>query len=406
VVALLWVVAVPFYLTRNMLTTMHGSIVSETGMTETQFGLLTSVFLWIYSAVNPVGGVLADRFNRTGVIVTSMLAWSAVTWLTGYATTFAQLLALRAVMGISQACYMPAAGALITDYHRGSTRSLAVGLHITGLVFGSTVSGLGGWLAESRDWRVAFRLVGIPSLLFGLFVALRLRDAPDRRASVPEVGAGLAAASSPMALLEVLRSGPLLLLVAIGCLQSAVSWVVIAWMPAYMQERFHLGQGAAGFSAMGYLSVTQFFSLLASGVWSDRWSRRDPRARLWVPAIGLAVAAPSFWVAERLDLLPVLIGSLCLWGMAVGFMGSNIMPIVCMIADERHRATAYGVVNGAGGVIGGLAIYGTGALRDLGIDLRRGLSLAGVCALACAGLFLRVRTDGAAVREAPGAAAS
>jgi sugar phosphate permease len=393
VVALLWVVAVSFYLTRNMLTTMHGSIVSAIRMTETEFGLLTSVFLWIYSLVNPVGGVLADRFNRSGVIITSMLAWSVVTWLTGYATSFPQLLALRAVMGVSQACYMPAAGALITDYHRGSTRSLAVGVHITGLVFGSTISSLGGWLAERHDWMYAFRVVGLPSILFGVFVALRLRDAPREDRAAADAGAEGPPVSPTAALRAALRNGSILLLVVIGCLQSAVSWVVIAWMPAYMQERFQLGQGAAGFSATGYLSVTQFFSLLASGVWSDRWSRRDARARLWVPAIGLAIAAPSFWMAERVGALPAIIACLCLWGMAVGFMGSNIMPIVCLASDVRSRATAYGVVNGAGGVVGGLAIYWTGALRDLGIDLRHTLSFAGLCALACAGLFLLIKTE-------------
>ena len=127
VLVLLWGVAFSYYLTRNMLTTMHGSIVAAIRMTDRQFGLLTSVFLWVYAQMNPLGGALADRFSRSRVIIASMLAWSAVTWLTGHATTFPQLLALRAVMGISQGCYMPAASALITDYHRASTRSLSEG---------------------------------------------------------------------------------------------------------------------------------------------------------------------------------------------------------------------------------------------------------------------------------------
>src|SRR5262249_4997404 len=159
ILALLYLVAVSYYLTRNMLTTMHDSIVAAIPMTDTQFGLLISVFLWVYALMNPLGGALADRFSRRAVSIASMLAWSAVTVLTAYATTFPQLLALRAIMGVSQGCYMPAASALITDYHRGPTRSLAVGLHITGLVLGSTFSGLGGWLAERRDWVYAFTLI-------------------------------------------------------------------------------------------------------------------------------------------------------------------------------------------------------------------------------------------------------
>ena len=404
VLALLWLVAFSYYLTRNMLTTMHGSIVAAIPMTEKQFGLLTSVFLWVYALMNPLGGALADRFNRSVVIIASMLAWSAVTVLSGYATTFPQLLALRAVMGISQGCYMPAASALITDYHRGSTRSLAVGLHITGLVLGATASGLGGWLAERQDWMYAFRLVGLPSLALGVLLLFSLRDAPQEDGrEVLESGQALAVRFGP-ALISLLSTGSFLALILIYVLQSAVSWVVIGWMPTYMQEQFHLNQGAAGFSATGYLSMTQLVSLIASGFWSDRWSRRNVRARLWVPAIGLAVAAPSFWLAEYSGLLFATILCLSLWGMAVGFMGSNMMPVLCLFSDRRHRATAYGIANGVGSVAGGLAVYGAGVLRDLQVDLRRVLSFTGVCALLCSALFLLVRTDREEARNSARAA--
>ena len=390
ILALLWLVAFSYYLTRNMLTTMHGSIVAAIPMSDTQFGLLTSVFLWVYALMNPLGGALADRFSRSTVIIASMLAWSAVTVLTGYATTFSHLLVLRAVMGISQGCYMPAASAIITDYHRGSTRSLAVGLHITGLVLGSTASGLGGWLAERRDWMYAFRLVGLPSLALGVLLLFLLRDAP-REDGNGGIESGETVRLGP-AVASLLSTGSFLVMILIYVLQSAVSWVVIGWMPTYMREQFHLSQGAAGFSATGYLSITQFVSLIASGFWSDRWSRRNIRARLWVPAIGLAVAAPGFWLAEYSGLLFATILCLCVWGMAVGFMGSNMMPILCLVSDPRYRATAYGIANGVGSVAGGLAVYGGGALRDLEIDLRRVLSFAGICSLLCAALFLLVRT--------------
>ena len=152
---------------------------------EKQFGLLTSVFLWVYAFVNPLGGLLADRFNRSIVIIVSMLAWSSVTWLTAYATTFPELLILRAMMGVGQACYMPAASALVTDYHRGPTRSLATGIHMSGLVCGSALGGTAGWLAERHGWSYAFSLVGLPGVAFGGLLIFLLRDAP------PEPGSGI-----------------------------------------------------------------------------------------------------------------------------------------------------------------------------------------------------------------------
>src|ERR1022692_570197 len=91
--------------------------------------MLTSAFLWVYAFLSPFAGFMADRFSRSRVIIISMMVWSAVTLLTSYAKTFPQLLAMRGLMGVSEACYLPAALALIMDYHRGATRSLAVGLH-------------------------------------------------------------------------------------------------------------------------------------------------------------------------------------------------------------------------------------------------------------------------------------
>src|SRR5512133_1968129 len=128
-----------------MITTMRGSILEALPMTDAQFGLLTSVFLWVYGLLSPFAGFLADRFNRSRVIVGSLFVWSLITWLTAHATTFNELLATRALMGISEACYIPAALALIADYHRGPTRSLANGIHLTGVMVGSALSGVGGW---------------------------------------------------------------------------------------------------------------------------------------------------------------------------------------------------------------------------------------------------------------------
>ena len=147
-VGLLWVVALLNYLDRLMITTMRDPIKQSIAMNEAQFGLLTAVFLWVYGALSPLGGYLADRFSRRIVIMVSLFVWSAVTWWTGHVKTFEQLLTARALMGVSEACYIPAALALIADYHRGSTRSLATGLHMSGVYAGAALGGVGGYIAE------------------------------------------------------------------------------------------------------------------------------------------------------------------------------------------------------------------------------------------------------------------
>src|SRR5688572_31483265 len=86
-VALLWVVAALNYLDRIMITTMRGSVVEAIPMTDAQFGLLTSIFLWVYGLLSPFAGFLADRFNRSRLIIGSLLVWSLLTWLTGHCKT-------------------------------------------------------------------------------------------------------------------------------------------------------------------------------------------------------------------------------------------------------------------------------------------------------------------------------
>src|SRR5689334_21409341 len=116
VVALLWVVGCLNYLDRVMITTMRSSLKDAIPMTEAQFGLLTTAFLLVYAVLSPYTGFLADRFNRSHVIIASLLVWSFITWLTAHARSYEQLLATRLLMGISEASYMPAALALVADY--------------------------------------------------------------------------------------------------------------------------------------------------------------------------------------------------------------------------------------------------------------------------------------------------
>ncbi|MEO6246304.1 MAG: MFS transporter [Opitutaceae bacterium] len=388
-VLLLWFAGASNYLTRTMLTTMRGSIMEEIPMTEAQFGLLTSGFLWVYALASPFGGFFADRFSRRLVVVASLFAWSAITWMTSYAKTFEQFLALRALLGLSEAFYIPAAVALIIDYHRGSTRAFAAGLHTTGLILGSTVGGLGGLLAEKHGWSYAYTVIGLPNLVFGLLLFIFLRDAPRELAGpIPAVSpsvspAQLAKIRLADAFSTLFSTGPFYFVIACWCLQGAVGWMIIGWMPTHLREQFAMGQGAAGFSALGYVYVFQTIGLLAGGLWSDRWSATNPRARTIIPALGFLLAAPAFWMTGASPLLIFTILSLALWGLAEGFLGANMMPIICLVVDARYRATALGVLNCFTAICGGLAIYGVGALRDAKVSIVFVLAVAGIGVFLC-----------------------
>ena len=178
VVALLWVVALLNYMDRQMLSTMQEAMkadIAELNKAEA-FGALMAVFLWIYGIVSPFAGVVADRVSRKKLVVGSLFVWSAVTYLMGYATDFQQLYWLRALMGISEALYIPSALSLIADWHEGKSRSLARGIHMTGLYVGQAIGGFGATVAAMFSWHSTFHWFGIIGIAYSVVLALLLHD--------------------------------------------------------------------------------------------------------------------------------------------------------------------------------------------------------------------------------------
>jgi MFS family permease len=399
VVALLWTVGCLNYLDRVMLTTMRGSVKEAIPMSDAQFGLLTSVFLWVYGGLSPFAGFLADRLGRSRVIIVSMLAWSAITWLTGHAKTFEGLLTARAVMGVSEAFFLPAALALIADYHPGPTRSLATGILISGTTVGAGLGGLGGWLAERHGWSYSYYLLSCLGVACSVLLVLMLRDSPRQsdKASAPEVRFG-------DALTSLLSRGSFIIAMMYWGLLGLVGWALIGWMPTYFNEHFHLAQGVAGLSATGYLQAAALVGLPLGGAWADRWSRTNPRGRMLVPVIGLCIAAPGLLLAANTSIVALALAGLVLYGLARASTDANMMPIVCLVTDSRYRATGYGLLNCFACLVGGVAIYAGGALRDShAAGLNRVFQAASVSLLLCAGLLMLVKPSAA---PAPAGAAA
>lgn len=390
-VGLLWVVALLNYLDRLMLTTMRDAVKADIAMTDAQFGLLTSVFLWVYGIFSPFGGFLADRFSRRWVIVASLFIWSAVTWATGHMHSFNSLLVARAVMGLSEACYIPAALALIADYHPGPTRSLATGLHMSGIYAGAALGGLGGVITEHYGWRTGFSWFGAFGVVYALVVLLLLRDVTRAQPA-----AATAPADPEINLRKILpalfRQPAFLLLLLISGLVGAANWGIYGWLPTYLREHFQLGLGSAGMTATGYIQVASFLGVLVGGVWADRWSRTQPRARALVPALGFCLVGPCLFLGINAGALAVAIAALVIFGLGRGFFDANLMPMLRTVVDERFSATGYGVLNFVSVSVGGLLIYVGGWLKDAHVDLARIFQFSAVGLLAVGLLLLTVRT--------------
>ena len=370
VVALLLPVALLNYLDRQMLASMKFSVmrdIPDIGR-EANWGAILALFKWVYAFLSPVGGYLADRYSRRHVIAGSLFVWSLVTWTTGHVTSYEQLLLTRALMGISEAFYIPAALALIADFHTGPTRSRAVGLHQMGIYLGVMIGGFGGYAADNPDlgWRWAFSLCGLIGILYAVPLFLMLRN-PARPAEAPG-----ARPSPGGALRELLGTGSFVLLVLYFTLPALAGWIVRDWMPAILKAEFNIGQGLAGVSATLYWQIAAVVGAVTGGWLADRWMQKSVRGRIYVSAIGMSLIVPAMFgvgYAPETGLLWVAVAFLVLFGIGWGFFDSNNMPILCQVARPEVRATGYGIMNLVSISCGGFADWGFGMLRDRHVPL-------------------------------------
>ncbi|SFJ37706.1 MFS transporter [Planctomicrobium piriforme] len=366
VVALLVPVALLNYLDRQMLAAMKLSMVTDIAdiSTKAHWGIVLGSFKWVYAVLSPVGGYLADRLNRKWVIISSLFVWSAVTWATAHVSSFNQLVATRALMGVSEAFYIPAALALITDFHVGQTRSKAVGFHQMGIYAGIIIGGFAGYVAENPNlgWRFAFNLCGIAGILYAVPLMFLLPPPPPR--------ADDHVLSSPLqSLRELFSNFDYILLVLYFTLPALAGWVVKDWMPDILREKFDLGQGAAGVSAVLYVQLASLVGVGIGGWLADRWVKKTNRGRIYVSAIGMSFFLPALFGVGNATTLAVAIGFLVLFGLGWGFFDCNNMPILCQITRPHLRATGYGIMNLVSISCGGFADLGFGALRDRQVPL-------------------------------------
>lgn len=360
VVALLWVVALLNYMDRQMLSTMQDAMkfdIVELQKAEA-FGALMAVFLWIYGIVSPFAGVVADRVSRKKLVVGSLFVWSAVTYLMGYASDFTQLYWLRALMGVSEALYIPSALSLIADWHEGKSRSLAIGIHMTGLYVGQAVGGFGATIAATFSWHNTFYWFGIIGIAYSVVLALLLHDKPKAAAAV-------AASPNPATLMKkeslwrglsvVLSTWAFWVILIYFAVPSLPGWATKNWLPTLFADSLGLDMAQAGPMSTITIAASSFVGVLLGGVMSDKWVLRNIRGRIYTSAIGLGMTIPALVLLGFGHSVVAVVGAGMLFGIGFGMFDANNMPILCQIISAKYRATAYGIMNMVG-VFAGAAV--------------------------------------------------
>ena len=399
VVALLWVVALLNYMDRQMLSTMQEAMkidIVELNKAEA-FGALMAIFLWIYGFLSPVAGMVADRMSRKWLVVGSLFVWSFVTWMMGYADTFQQLYWLRAIMGVSEALYIPSALSLIADWHEGKSRSLAIGIHMTGLYVGQAIGGFGATIAAIFSWHSTFHWFGIIGVAYSLLLVALLHENPNHTVRVkkpvehpeekkPSLFAGLGVLFSTWAFWIILFyfAAP-----------SFPGWAIKNWSPTLFSESLGIPMSQAGPISTITIAVSSFIGVIIGGIMSDRWVQRNIRGRVYTGAIGLGMMIPALLLLGFGQSLVAVVGSGLLFGIGYGMFDTNNMPILCQFVSAKYRGTAYGLMNMTGVFAGAAVTEVLGKWTDGG-NLGLGFALLSIFVLVAMSLqlyFLRPKTD-------------
>ena len=397
VVALLWVVALLNYMDRQMLSTMQEAMkvdIAELNKAEA-FGALMAVFLWIYGLVSPFAGFVADRFSKKWLVVISLFVWSAVTFLMGFATTFDQLYVLRALMGISEALYIPSALTLIADWHTGKSRSLAIGIHMTGLYTGQAIGGFGATVAAAFSWEETFHGFGLIGIAYSIILIVCLRDNPANKIQTTPKTQPKQAVNPLKGMAAILSNWAFWVILFYFTAPSLPGWAVRNWLPTLFAQDLNIPMSNAGPVSTITIAFSSFIGVIAGGILSDRWVQHNIRGRIYTSAIGLALTIPALvFLGFGHSLTAVVSAGLC-FGIGYGMFDANNMPILCQIIPTHYRATAYGLMNMTGVFAGALITQILGKWSDggelgLGFALLGGIvALAVILQLAC----LRPTTD-------------
>ncbi|MDE7388938.1 MAG: MFS transporter [Muribaculaceae bacterium] len=377
VVAMLWVVALLNYMDRQMLSTMQHSIgLDITAVADTaNFGRLMAIFLWVYGCISPAAGAIADRINRKWLIVGSLAVWSTVTLLMGYCTTFTQIYWLRALMGVSEALYIPAGLALIADYFTGPGRSLAIGVHMTGLYAGQALGGFGATAAATWSWQQTFHWFGLIGIAYAIVLIVALHD--RRRPVATNTPQADGPRLNPLrGFAMVLSNTAFWVVLFVFASSSLPGWSTKNWLPTLFADSLGLSPAEAGPLATITIAVASFAGVMIGGPMSDRWVRRNVRGRIYTSAIGMTMMIPALVCIGLGHNIYAAAGAALFFGVGYGMFDANNMPILCQFVPAQRRATAYGLMNMTGVFMGALVTRILGDWAEHG-DLGLGFALMG-----------------------------
>ena len=393
VLALLWMAYLLNQADRQVFNTVLPAIRDSLGIGDTEVGLIATIFNLCYAFMVPFGGMAGDRLSRKWVVTIAILFWSVATMFTGLATGVVMLILLRSVAtGGGEAFFGPANYSLLGQYHT-DTRARAMSIHQTSYYVGVILAGwLAGYIADKLGWEYSFIIFGAAGIIWGIVMAIRLKDKKDaveqdnKEAAEPAV-------KKPGIFdgFKTVFTTPTALVLTIGF--SGFIFVItgyMTWVPAFLQEEFGQSQAAAGFNSMFWTYIAAFAGVLLAGTLSDKIAVRDRKVRMVIQGIGLILgAAFLFFVNSGMTLWLIY---LCFagWGFFRAFFDANIYTVLYDVTPSHLHASCSSALITTGFAVGALAPVILGAMKESMGSLSATFPVLGAVWVVCGILMLVV----------------
>lgn len=359
------------HLDRNIVTILLAPIKAEFGVSDTALGLLTGLtFAIFYGLMGIPLAYLADRTSRRHLLGASLALFSVFTAISSLAGSFSQLVIARVGVGIGEGGAVPAAQSIIADTFRPDQRFLAVGFYSTGAGIGALLGlTIGGLMSAQYDWRLAFGLAGLGSLVVAVANWSFIRE-PKRPISPTGSAAAGKSGDDVPGMVEAARylwgERPAYRhLLAAVALAAMPGFSLLVWTPSLLHRQFSMPQAEIGLWLGLLFGCGGAAGTLASSWLSSRLSRRSIALSLLPPIAGCSLVG-VFSILMAFAGTPAL--ALALLAIpAIGY-SCHIAPvygIVHAIIHSRIRARAVALLLLAANVAGfGLGPLVVGLLSD------------------------------------------
>jgi MFS family permease len=336
------------YMDRQVFSVILQPMKVELGLTDAQCGLASTVLILGMALFSFPIAHMVDRWSRRKSIGIMAMLWSAFTFLTGFATNFITVLIPRAFVGLGEAGFVPGGTAMIGASYAKEKRGRALGIFHIAIPLGAAAGVmLGGIISAKFGWRTPFYYFAIPGVILGI-LAFFMKDYK----TVEDTGTSAGVKGFFVAMGNVLKLPTIKWFYpALGC-SVFMSTAVLIWLPSLIMRVMNVSEASAGM-LVGGIGLTAIIGAPLGGLLSDAWRKKNPRGRMYVPAVAYLIASVLIVIVILTKFSPVGIALAVLYGIAASMAVPAFATVSQDIVPVAHKGLSMGLVVFAQYLFGG-----------------------------------------------------